>query len=450
MSFGEDITALVERSSEPRLAKAEAWERVALGEIATILNGFAWKSEWFGSSGVPLIRIRDVTTGSTNTRYDGPITEGYWVERGDFLVGMDGDFNVRRWTVDRGLLNQRVCKITTLPDAYSTQFLEYVLPAYLKLINDMTSSVTVKHLSSRTLLDVPLPLPPLVEQHRIVAKLDALSARLARARAELDRVPVLADKLRRGCLNSVFSKASFAAWDRRTFNEVITEGLIGLIRSKAEQGTSGAPYLRMGHYGLDGRFNENDLTSVQCSPNELRHFQLREGDVLFNTRNSVELVGKVALWPAERPGWVFNNNILRLRFNADVLPGFVFRYMMSPIFRALMADKKSATTSVAAIYQRSLYAAPIPVPGIDRQREIISFIESTFARADRLEAEAARARKLIDRLEAAILAKAFRGELVPQDPDDEPASVLLERIRATRAAAPKPKRGRRAKEATDA
>jgi hypothetical protein len=72
---------------------------------------------------------------------------------------------------------------------------------------------------------------------------------------------------------------------------------------------------------------------------------------------------------------------------------------------------------------------------------------TAFARADRLEAEAARARALLDRLEAAILAKAFRGELVPQDPNDEPASVLLDRIRAQRAAAPKPKRGRRASSA---
>ncbi len=75
---------------------------------------------------------------------------------------------------------------------------------------------------------------------------------------------------------------------------------------------------------------------------------------------------------------------------------------------------------------------------------MLNEINMAFARADRLEAEAARARALLDRLESAILAKAFRGELVPQDPNDEPASVLLDRIRAERAASPKPKRGRRA------
>jgi type I restriction enzyme, S subunit len=84
----------------------------------------------------------------------------------------------------------------------------------------------------------------------------------------------------------------------------------------------------------------------------------------------------------------------------------------------------------------------LPVPPIDEQFEIIQKIETAFARADRLEAEAARGRALLDRLESSILTKAFKGELVSQDPNDEPASVLLERIRAQRASAPKAKRGR--------
>lgn len=108
-----------------------------------------------------------------------------------------------------------------------------------------------------------------------------------------------------------------------------------------------------------------------------------------------------------------------------------------------MASAKSATTSVAAIYQRSLYRAPIFVPTHKEQQAAAERIETAFARADRLEAEATRAVALLDRLEASILAKAFRGELVPQDPNDEPASVLLERIHVSRAAAPKTTRKRR-------
>ena len=86
-----------------------------------------------------------------------------------------------------------------------------------------------------------------------------------------------------------------------------------------------------------------------------------------------------------------------------------------------------------------LKALGIPLPPFDEQAEILRRLDSAFARADRLVAEAARARMLLDKLEAAILAKAFRGELVLQDPNDEPASVLIDRIRAQRTSAPKPK-----------
>ena len=86
----------------------------------------------------------------------------------------------------------------------------------------------------------------------------------------------------------------------------------------------------------------------------------------------------------------------------------------------------------------------IALPHIDEQAEIVRRVEQLFAFADQLEAKVATAQARIDRLTQSILAKAFRGELVPQDPNDEPASLLLERIQAQRAAAPKAKRARKA------
>ncbi len=116
---------------------------------------------------------------------------------------------------------------------------------------------------------------------------------------------------------------------------------------------------------------------------------------------------------------------------------------------ALMAEgedirKFGMGSTHTTIYFPAIRALHIALPPVEEQREIIARIEATFARADRLEAEATRARALLDRLESAILANAFRGELVPQDPTEEPASVLLDRIRAQRAATPAPKRQRRA------
>ena len=370
-------------------------------------------------------------------------------QTGDVLYSVTGSFGIPASVEsDTPFVFQRhIALLRPEPEICDSKWLAYLLAApqifeQSTAIATGTAQLTVPLTGLRNL---KVPVTTLSEQRRIVAKLDALTARLARARAELDRVPVLAARLRASVLREVFSPSNLARWQTVRMEDQIAEGLIGLVRSKAEQGDTGVPYIRMSHYDLDGRINDEKLTFVDCSKAELARFQLQPGDVLFNTRNSVELVGKVTIWPQDMPGRVYNNNILRLRFAADIDPRFAFRYMMSPFFRDLMEQEKSATTSVAAIYQRSLYSAPLPVPSIGEQEASARKIDNSFARADRLEAEATRARALLDRLESALLAKAFRGELAPQDSNDEPAQVLLDRIRAQRAAAPTAKRGRRAR-----
>jgi type I restriction enzyme, S subunit len=272
----------------------------------------------------------------------------------------------------------------------------------------------------------PIALPPLPEQKRIVAKVDGLTARTARARADLARIPTLIARYKQRLLALAFSGD---AEPQLPLERLVSEGLIGLVRSKEEQSAVvGVPYIRMQHYDLEGRWNAKDLTFVKATSAEANRFALRKGDLLFNTRNSVELVGKVALCPAEVEGYLFNNNILRIRFTPDVLPEFAFRQMQAPVFRGHLEGQKSATTSVAALYQRNLYQTPLWVPPVEQQTEIARRIESAFNWLDRVAADHAAAAKLLPKLDAAILAKAFRGELVPQDPTDEPATLLLARI----------------------
>ena len=115
---------------------------------------------------------------------------------------------------------------------------------------------------------------------------------------------------------------------------------------------------------------------------------------------------------------------------------------MDPAFRARSEDT-AVGTGVRHLRVGDVSNLLIPVPPTDEQNEIVRRVEQLFAFADNLEANVASAKNRIDHLTQSILAKAFRGELVPQDPNDEPASVLLERIKAQRAAAPKAKRSRK-------
>lgn len=205
MSFGHDIAALVADFERGLLAKHPSWSRVKLSEVADLQNGFPYESTKFSdASGMPLLRIRDIVPGRTDTRYNGALDDPGMIKvrNGDLVVGMDGDFNARIWQGGEALLNQRVCLLRAREQFYSQRFLAYLLPGYLKLINDNTSSVTVKHLSSKTVQDTPLPLPPLAEQHRIVDRLDALFAEIAEGEAALVEARKGLDIFRRALLKA--------------------------------------------------------------------------------------------------------------------------------------------------------------------------------------------------------------------------------------------------------
>jgi type I restriction enzyme S subunit len=161
-----------------------------LGDAIDVLSGFAYEAELFNETeGLPVIRIRDVVRGFSNTRYSGDVDARFIVKNGEILIGMDGNFNTARWTGGPALLNQRVCKVTARADILDEGFLFHLLPKELKKIEDTTAFVTVKHLSVKGIRDIDIALPSLPEQRRIAAILDqadALRAKRREALAQLD------------------------------------------------------------------------------------------------------------------------------------------------------------------------------------------------------------------------------------------------------------------------
>jgi type I restriction enzyme S subunit len=288
------------------------------------------------------------------------------------------------------------------------------------------------HLRTVDIETAKLPLVSERQQRRIVAKVDGLLRKSSIARAQLHHVPRLIEKFKLSILSRIFNETEFARWERGKLEDFVTDSLVGLVRSKGEQSSTGTPYIRMNHFDMDGAWNRDDLTFVSVSPDEFRRYELQAGDILFNTRNSFELVGKVAIWPLGMRRHVYNNNLLRLRFAQRLDPHFAALLMISPAFRGYLHTVKSATTSVCAIYQRSLMAAPFAFPSLDEQRDIVRRVRTANGQIDRLASETVRCRTLIDHLDQAVLDGALEGRLVPEDQSEEHANVLLERIVAER------------------
>lgn len=140
-----------------------------LSEIATLQYGGAFSSKAFNreGQGLPLIRIRDVQRGYSETYFDGEYNEKYLASDGDFLISMDGSFTLGEWRGGKALLNQRVCLIRDTSDEVDLRYLVAILPRYLSEIEARTPFVTVKHLSAKALNAIEIPLPDLQEQKRI-------------------------------------------------------------------------------------------------------------------------------------------------------------------------------------------------------------------------------------------------------------------------------------------
>jgi type I restriction enzyme S subunit len=189
VSFTESLEDIVLQNPNGLLSAHSTWARVPLGLVFDVQNGFPFESKYFNASGdgMPLIRIRDVVRGSTETHYSGEYEPAFVVNPGDIVIGMDGDFNCRVWQGSPALLNQRVCRLIPHSAWYSKGLLAQVIQGYLDAVNGKTSAITVKHLSSQTIKEIPLPLPPAKEQRRILEAVDSYLTRLDDAVGSLDR-----------------------------------------------------------------------------------------------------------------------------------------------------------------------------------------------------------------------------------------------------------------------
>ena len=171
-----------------------------LGDLAKFLSGFAFKSNLFNDEGkgMPIIRIRDVIRGRSETYFSGEYDERYLVKSGDYLIGMDGEFNLARWNSEPALLNQRVCKIDSVSRSIDRAYLGRFLPAALKKIEDATPFVTVKHLSVKTLNDIEIPpVETLEESVGIEVPKETLEQRRTRLKDVIARKKELAAEFRK-------------------------------------------------------------------------------------------------------------------------------------------------------------------------------------------------------------------------------------------------------------
>jgi len=188
------------------------------------------------------------------------------------------------------------------------------------------------------------------------------------------------------------------------------------------------PYLRVANV-FEDYIDLTDVLEMNFTPDEFEVYRLQYGDILLNEGQSLELVGRPAMYRDELPGGCFQNTLVRQRVFDGVLPEFALVVCRAQFRAGRFRQIASITTSIAHLGAQRFASLEFPLPPISEQAAIVEAVNEKLSQIDALEAEVERGLRRAGRLRQAILKAAFEGKLVPQDPNDEPASVLLERIR---------------------
>jgi len=352
--------------------------------------------------------------------------------------------------------------------------------------NKCNNWVNQSTLPKEAFLATEVVLPPLNEQLRIVDKLEKLLARVNNCKERLDKIPSLLKRFRQSVLAAACSGRLTADWREKNPDvEPMSELLKRIKKERVMEKSTKKKISKKLKHQEEKTFVITDLPNlplgwvccrlgevVQINPRHssdilpenaevsfapmisidentwtFKNIQTRlfgevrkgythfaEGDVLFAKITPCMENGKAAIARNLINGIGCGTTELHvLRPNEYILAEFIYHYIHQESFRERAKLQMTGTAGQLRVPVNFINLSPIPIPPLSEQQEIVRRVDALFKIAGQIEARYQKARAYVDKLTQSILAKAFRGELAPQAPADEPASILLERIRKERA-----------------
>lgn len=468
-------------------ALPRGWITTTLGKICSKPQ-YGWTCRAAKTGQVRYLRTTDISRGSIRWE-DVPYCEEppddiekYHVYHDDILVARAGSVGV----------SYRIEEVPfdTVFASYLIRFnaLDGIEPKYIELflksqgywlsIYDFAAGIAIPNVNASKLASLQLPLAPVNEQRRIVAKLEKLLEKVDGCRTRLEKIPVILKRFRQALLAAACSGRLTADWRENNLSDESIDATIEVIYRRretdarsmvqkdklrevfsiSEQNDSGelpdgwrfvtlsklcssfdygtsakskpsgkVPVLRMGNI-QDGKIDWTNLVYTSADK-EIQKYFLRPNTVLFNRTNSPELVGKTAIYRGEQPA-IFAGYLIRINHCPELDPKYLNLCLNTSYAREFCQNVKTDGVSQSNINAQKLASFEVPFCPLPAQHEIVRRVEGLFALADQIEGRYKRAKAHIDKLTQSILAKAFRGELVPQDPNEQPAEELLKQIHA--------------------
>ena len=340
-------------------------------DICDIQYGYAFDSKCFTDDSCypPLVRIRDVKRGYSETYYSGDYPKEYVLASGDLLVGMDGEFNIARWKCDGALLNQRVCKLIAKKGT-NEEYLRFAMTKALKEIERRTAFVTIKHLSAKELNKLQLSVPDLSKQNRVAEILSRLEKVIDFRRQELQKL----DNLIKARFVEMFENKT--EYDQFRLEEIadIVSGITKGRKTKCGE-LREVPYMAVSNV-KDGYIDWTTVKTILATEDEIIQYKLLPDDVLMTEGGDPDKLGRGAIISLPPKDCIHQNHIFRVRLDETrILPRYFSAYLQSPQAKTYFLRAAKQTTGIASINMRQLRGLPTIVPSIEQQLKYVSFSE---------------------------------------------------------------------------
>jgi len=362
---------------------------------------------------------------------------------------------------------------------YLVHYLKYFY-ATGDIKNYQAGSNNLRNLKFNEYKRLRVPLPPLNEQHRIVEKIETLFAQIDKGEEALREVQKLLKRYRQSILKAAVTGELTRDWreanqhklepasdllarilearrenwqGRGQYKELTTsdsaelpelpegwvwstmdqlgEVLGGLTKNKKRlELPTKRPMLRVANV-YQNRLNLEEIHEIGVSEKELERVSLESSDILIVEGNgSKDQIGRMAIWRNEIPDAVHQNHLIKARLFEKQLADYILAWFQSPIGRQVVELVASSTSGLYTLSLSKIKQLAVPLPSLPEAQRIVAEVRDLFSHADQLEAYCDAELRRSTALRQSILKSAFTGQLVPQDPNDEPASELLARIRA--------------------
>ncbi len=451
----------------------QGWCDAGITEVAEVFLGKTPARTDYASSGsLKVVKFRDIHDGRVDFSN---AKDGFVRNNGDALSSLrelrPGDVLITSAAHSGENIGKKCAYVSSLPDQFSRVFftgellnircLDDTLSRWAYLFfrsidgfSEIQEAVTGVHLTGGRAMQMRIPVAPLPEQRRILRKLEKLLEKVDACQQRLAKIPALLKRFRQSVLAAACSGRLTAdwreerppsdiaeenelppGWQRKTVEELIPKGGIfdgpfGSNLKSDDYTKSGVRVIRLENIGQLRFIGEKETFISREKYETLKKHTVDEGDIIFASFIADEV--RACVLPKLSTKAIAKADCFCLRPKPELVDRqyLVFQLISQKSYNTLVEEVHGATRPrINTTQLRKLEVRVCPLP---EQREIVRRVEALFALADQIEARYAKAKAYVEKLTPSLLVRAFRGELVPQDPNDEPASVLLERIRSQR------------------